>query len=219
MSDYITDKFKSYGAKFVTSVKNFPLTYGATSQSIYNPNTNTVCYTGGLTRIRAIKEMVIACSRADVKLIVAGEFDDSEYQKEVMSLPEWNSVEYLGFLPSTELKEKVLDRASIGIILFINVPNHVNAIPTKVFEYMQAGLPVIASREVLFCKQVTEEENCGLVVDPLNIDEVAQAIRTITSDSELAKQMSANAKQASADKYNWLSQEKSLLEFYQSLFD
>ena len=94
-----------------------------------------------------------------------------------------------------------------------------NAIPTKVFEYMQAGLPVIASREVLFCKQVTEEENCGLVVDPLNIDEVAQAIRTITSDSELAKQMSANAKQASADKYNWLSQEKTLLEFYQSLFD
>ena len=163
--------------------------------------------------------MVIACSRADVKLIVAGEFDDSEYQKEVMSLPEWNSVEYLGFLPSTELKEKVLDRASIGIILFINVPNHVNAIPTKQFEYMQAGLPVIASKEVLFCKQVTEEENCGLVVDPLNIDEVAQAIRTITSDSELAKQMSANAKQASADKYNWLSQEKSLLEFYQSLFD
>ena len=219
VSDYITDKFKSYGAKFVTSVKNFPLTYGVTSQSIYNPNTNTVCYTGGLTRIRAIKEMVIACSRADVKLIVAGEFDDSEYQKEVMSLPEWNSVEYLGFLPSTELKEKVLDRASIGIILFINVPNHVNAIPTKQFEYMQAGLPVIASKEVLFCKQVTEEENCGLVVDPLNIDEVAQAIRTITSDSELAKQMSANAKQASADKYNWLSQEKSLLEFYQSLFD
>lgn len=217
VSDYITDKFKVYGAKAVVSVKNFPLTNGAVNVASYSPNTETICYTGGLTRIRAIKEMVIACSRAGVRLIAAGEFDDSEYENEVISLPEWKTVEYLGFLPSTDLREKVLSKASAGIILFINVPNHVNAIPTKVFEYMQAGLPVIASREVLFCKEVTEKEHCGLVVNPLDIDEVAEAIRKITNNPDLAKQMSANAVKAAADKYNWSSQEKVLLGFYESL--
>ena len=76
---------------------------------------------------------------------------------------------------------------------------------------------MIASREVLFCKQVTQEEHCGLVVDPLDIDEVTEAIRKITNNPDLAKQMSANAVKAAADKYNWSSQEKVLLGFYERL--
>jgi glycosyltransferase involved in cell wall biosynthesis len=177
------------------------------------------CYVGGLTAVRGVKEMIQACDRAGVKLVLAGEFDNPNYFNQIKAMPEWENVDFLGYVPNAEVGEKVYKQASVGLVLLHKAPNHTHSIPIKQFEYMQAGLPVIASREVLFCKQVTEEENCGLVVDPLNIDEVAQAIRTITSDSELAKQMSANAKQASADKYNWLSQEKSLLEFYQSLFD
>ena len=219
-TETIRDKFLEYGKVRTQVVKNYPVFSNDSSQTSYQPEERKfACYVGGLTAVRGVKEMIQACDRAGVGLLLAGEFDNTEYFNQIKAMPEWENVDFLGYVPNAEVGEKVYKQASVGLVLLHKAPNHTFSIPIKQFEYMQAGLPVIASKEVLFCKQVTEEENCGLVVDPLNIDEVAQAIKTIMSDSELAKQMSANAKQASADKYNWLSQEKSLLEFYQSLFD
>lgn len=217
-TETIRRKFLSYGNISTETVKNYPVfADNGTAESHCFPEKAVACYVGGLTEVRGVKEMLEACDKADVKLLLAGEFDNAEYFKQVKSMPQWQNVEFLGYVPTTEVREKVYERSSVGLVLLHKAPNHTFSIPIKQMEYMQAGLPVIASREVLFCKEVTEKEHCGLVVNPLDIDEVAEAIRKITSNPDLAKQMSANAVKASADKYNWSSQEKVLLDFYKRL--
>lgn len=217
-TETIRRKFLSYGNISTETVKNYPVfADNGNAESHCFPEKAVACYVGGLTEVRGVKEMLEACDKAGVKLLLAGEFDNAEYFKQVKSMPQWQNVEFLGYVPTTEVREKVYERSSVGLVLLHKAPNHTFSIPIKQMEYMQAGLPVIASREVLFCKELTEKEHCGLVVNPLDIDEVAEAIRKITSNPDLAKQMSANAVKASADKYNWSSQEKVLLDFYKRL--
>lgn len=218
VTETIQRKFLSYGNISTETVKNYPVfADNGNAEPHCFPEKAVACYVGGLTDVRGVKEMLEACDKAGVKLLLAGEFDNAEYFKQVKSMPQWQNVEFLGYVPNAEVRERVYERSSVGLVLLHKAPNHTFSIPIKQMEYMQAGLPVIASREVLFCKEVTEKEHCGLVVNPLDIDEVAEAIRKIVNNPDLAKQMSANALKASAEKYNWSSQEKVLLDFYKRL--
>ncbi len=217
-TETIRDKFLSYGRLKTEVVKNYPVfPLGGGERRVYSTESRTACYVGGLTAVRGVREMVEACARAEVKLLLAGEFDSLEYQNSVMSMPQWANVEFLGYIPNDKIAERVYNRSSVGLVLLHKAPNHTYSIPIKQLEYMQAGLPVVASEEVLFCKEVTERENCGLVVNPLDTEAAAEAIREIISNPETAKQMSENAFKASSDRYNWFSQEKLLLDFYKSL--
>lgn len=215
VTENIRDKFLSYGKIDTEVVKNFPIVpQGLTQKPNYNPQTLTACYAGGLTAVRGVREMIVACAKAGLKLILAGEFDDRNFYETMKALSEWSNVEYLGFVPNEQITKRVYARASVGLVLLHQAPNHVYSIPVKQLEYMQAGLPIVASREVLFCKQVIQEETCGLVVDPLDTDAVAETIRNIIDNPEQAKQMSENAFRAYSDKYNWSNEEKRLLDFY-----
>lgn len=217
-TETIRKKFLSYGNVPTETVRNYPVfADNGNDKPHCFPKKAVVCYVGGLTEVRGVKEMVEACDKAGVKLLLAGEFDDMDFFNGVKAMPQWQNVEFLGYVPNAEVRERVYERSSVGLVLLHEAPNHTYSIPIKQLEYMQAGLPVIASREVLFCNEVTEKEHCGLVVNPLDIDEVAEAIRKIVNNPDLAKQMSANAVKASADKYNWSSQEKVLLDFYKRL--
>ncbi len=217
-TETIRKKFEAYGTLRTETVRNYPVfADGENRPKHCRPEKAVACYVGGLTEVRGVKEMVLSCYKAGVKLLLAGEFDSADYFEQVKAMPQWENVEFIGYVPNAEVKEKVYDRSALGLVLLHKAPNHTHSIPIKQLEYMQAGLPVVASREVLFCKQVTQTENCGLVVNPLDTDEVAEAIGAIINNPERAKQMSENAFRASADKYNWSSQEKLLLNFYSSL--
>lgn len=217
-TETIRDKFAKYGNIRAVVVKNYPVFPSCESETTNDyDTTKPACYAGGLTALRGVKEMIEACNKAGVKLLLAGEFDNQAYFEQIKAMPEWENVEFLGYVPTSQVREKVYNRSSVGLVLLHKAPNHTHSIPIKQLEYMQAGLPVVASKEVEFCKQVTEEEKCGIVVNPLDTEQAAEAIREIIGNPDLAKQMSANAKRASADKYNWSSQEKTLIELYKAL--
>lgn len=217
-TDNIRDKFLSYERVNAVTIKNYPrLEIAENKANKKEVNKPIACYVGGLTPIRGVREMILSCEKAGVRLLLAGPFDSEEYFKEIRQMPEWKNVEYLGYVESTQVKEKVYDRASLGLVLLHDAPNHRLAIPIKQLEYMSCALPSVSSKEIIFCKEVVEKENCGIVVNPLNIDEVAKAIKTIIDNKDLAKQMSENALNAAQYRYNWQSQENQLLELYKNL--
>lgn len=217
-TENIRNKFLNYKKVKAISVKNYPRVCTSENRIKHNEiSPATACYVGGLTPIRGVKEMILACHKAGVKLVLAGPFDSEEYLKEMQSLPEWQNVEYLGYVESKEVKQKVYDRANLGLALLHKAPNHTLSIPIKQLEYMIEGLPTVSSQEVVFCKQVIEEENCGIVVNPLDIEEISQAILSIINDKNLAQQMSDKAYFSAKEKYNWQSQEKELLNLYKDL--
>jgi glycosyltransferase involved in cell wall biosynthesis len=96
------------------------------------------------------------------------------------------------------------------------LPNHVDAQPNKLFEYMSAGLPVIASDFPLW-RQIVAGASCGLLVDPLNPDAIATAMRWILDNPDEAQQMGANGRQAVQDRYNWAQESSRLVQMYRHL--
>ena len=84
------------------------------------------------------------------------------------------------------------------------------------FEYMSAGLPVIASNFPKW-KNIINETNCGICVNPENPDEIAKAIEFIMTHPKKAKEMGQNGRKLIEKKYNWSIEEKKLNIIYSSL--
>jgi glycosyltransferase involved in cell wall biosynthesis len=106
-----------------------------------------------------------------------------------------------------------LAQADIGLACLHPLPRYIDARPVKLFEYMAAGIPVIAS-DFAGYRRIIEEANCGLVVDPLDPDQLAEAIRFLLDSPEERMRLGRNGRKAVEERYNWRSEEEKLLELY-----
>ncbi|MDC4505526.1 glycosyltransferase, partial [Acinetobacter baumannii] len=127
----------------------------------------------------------------------------------------WNAVNELGQLSRNEVKE-VLQRSVAGLVTFLPVPNHIDAQPNKMFEYMSAGIPVIGSNYPLW-RSIIEDNGCGICVNPEDPEEIAAAIDKLIVDRALAENMGKNGIRAVNEKYNWSIEEKKLFKLYTEL--
>ncbi|MGB4215649.1 MAG: glycosyltransferase [Thermacetogeniaceae bacterium] len=110
----------------------------------------------------------------------------------------------------------VIARCHIGLALLKPIPNYYESYPTKLFEYMALGLPVITSNFPLY-RQVVEKEKCGICVDPESPEETAQAVQYLLEHQDEAESMGRRGQIAAIEKYNWELEQKKLLHFYDSL--
>ncbi len=179
---------------------------------------DNVLYLGGINKIRGIFEMIHAMEQVsipDARLVLVGEFSRQETKTEAMALDGWRRTEFLGWRDRAELSG-IMARARLGLVLFHPEPNHINAQPNKIFEYMSAGLPVIGSHFPLW-RQIIQEGRCGLCVDPLDAKAIAKAIDWILKHPEEAEEMGRRGREAIRTIYNWRAEEKKLLAFYGNL--
>jgi hypothetical protein len=209
---YICDRFLKLGCHAV-NINNYPIL-----TELYLPDVDwskkecAVCYVGGIFYIRGIFEIVEALGQTDTKLLLAGQFWPSALRERVVTMPGWNNVEELGQLNRNEVA-KTLARAMAGLVLFHPEPYHLDAQPNKMFEYMSAGLPVIASNFPLW-KKIIEGNECGICVDPMNPEAIREAIQWLIEHPDEAKRMGENGRRAVEEKYNWESQVLSLTKLY-----
>jgi len=110
----------------------------------------------------------------------------------------------------------IIKKCDIGIATLHPIPNYVESYPTKIFEYMAMGLPVITSNFPLY-KKIIVNSKCGICVDPLNPREIAHAINNFIANPKLVADMGANGRKAVEEIYNWQNEEKKLLDFYQDI--
>ncbi|MCO6499782.1 MAG: glycosyltransferase family 4 protein [Vicingus serpentipes] len=204
--------------KNTISINNFPILNELLLNIDYNTKKeNIICYVGGITKIRGIKEIVNSIESLDLKLLIAGDFLENGLREEVCQLKGWRKVEELGFINRKEVKE-VYAKSKLGLVTLHPVINYIEALPVKMFEYMAAGLPIIASNFPLW-KSIIENNECGICVNPLNPKEIKEAIEYILNNPELASIMGRNGKKLVKEKYNWSIEENKLLNFYSSLIE
>lgn len=212
---FIKQRFMRHCAK-VEVVNNYPIlgelgvAHGTRPQK-----ERAVTYVGDITGIRGSVEMVRAIGETDAKLLLGGRFDSPGLRQQVMQLPGWASVEELGQLSRTAVAV-TFARARAGLVLLHPSPNHTDAQPNKMFEYMSAGLPLIGSNFPLW-REIIEGNSCGLCVDPLDAHAIAQAIRWILDHPEEGARMADNGRKAVREKYNWEAEGQKLLSIYQEL--
>ncbi len=203
--------------KQVQMVANYPLIQEGEQMktSIIDKKLNQICYVGGLFPTRGVKELVEAMELTNATLELAGNFSPAEFEQEVRGLSGWSKVNYLGHVDRQKIMT-ILQSSIAGIVTLHPTRSYVEALPIKLFEYMSAGIPVIASDFPMW-RAIVDECACGICVDPLNHKEIAEAINTLISNPELAREMGENGRKAYFEKYNWSAEEKKLVEFYRSI--
>lgn len=213
---FISRRFRELGAN-VVNVNNYPLLselYAAEIQ--WAKKKNVVCYVGGIAQIRGAFEMVKAIGKTKYRLLLAGNIE-TDIAKSLKQMPSWRQVDALGFV-NRECVRVTMTCSMGGAVLFHPEPNHIDAQPNKMFEYMSAGIPVIASDFPLW-REIVEGNECGICVDPLNTEEIAKAIEFIIENPAEAEQMGKNGRRAVEERYNWSMERKKLMDLYRKLID
>jgi glycosyltransferase involved in cell wall biosynthesis len=199
-------------------VQNFPILDELTkpNPTPYGERPPWIAYVGGISAVRGIGDMVTALGRlpngSSIRLKLVGKFMPESLRGEIEALPGWSHVDYLGWQSRLEVAA-VLDRSRIGLVLFHPHPNHIEAQPNKLFEYMSAGLPVIASDFPLW-REIVLGASCGVVVDPLDPDAIADAIHWLLKNPVDAQHMGERGRKAVLETYNWVAEAQNLLRFY-----
>jgi glycosyltransferase involved in cell wall biosynthesis len=217
----ISRRFAHRNARTVV-ISNYPREHtSAGSPKSWPERTFAVAYTGLLSDDRCIKEIVRAMSllpkNIPARLILAGEFCPATLSDDVANIKGWDRVRMLGAIAPEQVGQ-LLSEVRAGLVLFRPDPNSLECAPNKLFEYMQAGIPVIASDFPGF-RTVVHESKCGLLVNPLDLRAIAGAIEYILSHPQEAEQMGLRGREAVKARFNWDCEERKLLSLYDTLFD
>jgi len=123
-------------------------------------------------------------------------------------------VDFLGWIPTYRGMFAELQSCSVGAILFQPVWwNDYTNLPNKLFDFMAAGLGVVASRFPEMGRVVTET-GCGWLVDPTDPVSVACAIEDALADPEECRARGQAGRRAVLERYNWRTAERALLGVY-----
>jgi glycosyltransferase involved in cell wall biosynthesis len=115
-----------------------------------------------------------------------------------------------------ETVAELLGRARIGLVIFQPEENYIEAYPTKLFEYMAAGLPVVASDFPVW-REIVAGAGCGLLVDPTDPAAVATAVEALLDDPARAEEMGSRGRAAVFERFRWEPEGARLVEFYRRL--
>ncbi|HWA35376.1 MAG TPA: glycosyltransferase family 4 protein [Cyclobacteriaceae bacterium] len=207
---------KYFPANKVTLIRNFPIASSFTRNVKYQDRSDSLIYVGLLSKPRGVLEMFeghrLASQRMKVEFIVGGKFAPALLERELLSK---YRIQYRSWLPYDDMID-ALYQSKIGIIVPHPIERYKTNYPVKLFEYMAAGMPVIASKEGESSGFVTEAD-AGILVDPLNAAAIGDAIVTLLKDPVAASAMGERGRRLILDKYNWEKESVKLLNLYTSL--
>jgi glycosyltransferase involved in cell wall biosynthesis len=195
-------------------INNFPIIGEFDDVLPWAMKRNQVCYVGAISGIRGIRQMTEACTllQSGARLHLAGQFFDPAAEAQVRAHPGWQRVVDLGVLDRAGVRS-VLSASVAGLVTLLPSPNHIDSLPTKMFEYMSSGIPVIASNFPLW-REIIEGNRCGICVEPLDPAAIAAAIDYLMAHPDIARSMGERGRRAVLDKYNWGVEASRLTDFY-----
>jgi glycosyltransferase involved in cell wall biosynthesis len=208
--------FYARRVKRVEVVPNYPLReeFGRISGD-WSAKDRAVCFVGMGSELRCLREMVAAAQASRVKLLFAGSVYPPALLDECKAHAGWKYVEYLGQVSRAEVAQ-VLARSMAGLVVFRAIANHVNAQPNKLFEYMSAGIPLIASDFPVW-RSIVDGSSCGVCVNPTDVMGIAEAMRRLVDNVDIAREMGRRGRRSVETEFNWEEGARPLLRLYQDL--
>lgn len=197
------------------AICNYPILSENEDVVKWSEKKNQACYVGGISELRGVKKNVDAIEKiTDVSLVLAGSFENENLKNEIIS----NSfVNYRGFVSRPEIKE-ILNESKVGLVTLFPMPSYKDSLPIKMFEYMLAGIPVVASDFPLW-REIVNKHECGVCVNPLDVDEISGAIRYLIDNPIVASEMGERGRQAIYQELNWDKEKEKLFTLYLSLLE
>ena len=176
-----------------------------------------VAYVGGISPVRGSTAMVCAMEHVTcgARLDLAGPVTPATHLSELAATAGWRHCRYAGTLDRAGVAT-LLGSAHLGLVLLSPKPAYREALPVKMFEYMAAGLPVLASDLPLW-RQILGQTGAGLTVDPNDPRAIAAAVDHILGTPRLAAEMGRRGRAAVLESFNWEAEARALIALYDQI--
>jgi len=149
---------------------------------------------------------------------VTDRFASKEYEIEYfknISNHKLDNVKVINTVSSSDIM-KLLNQATIAIAPNLRVRKQELAIPTKLFEYMAASLPIVSS-DLPYQKALFSEHKIGILARPEDPDSFVNAIEQLIIDKRMAESLGRNGQLVFKDNFTWESQIPNLIHFYNGI--
>jgi len=214
VSDSIAIEYhQKYGAPFIV-IRNLPVLKDA-------PNTvksNAIIYQGALNVGRGIELMIqtmVLLPEMELWIVGGGDIE-TELKQQVQDLQLENQVKFLGRIPFSDLHDITL-KARIGLSLEENRgKNYYYALPNKLFDYIQARIPVIVS-DLPEMRKIIEDNGVGAVLKDRNPEVLAALILQVLSDDESLAGLN-NKLQYTAQLLCWENEKNKVSNLFNKVF-
>lgn len=167
------------------------------------------------TRYKGLTDLLDAVARLrragrPVQLDVVGDGDDNGfYPQRARRLGVEDVVHFRGRLTGTDLVDAY---HAAGLMA---LPTHYDSFPTVLVEAMACGRPVISTPVGGIPTFVADEVN-GLLVQPGDVGELADALDRLIADRDLAARLAAAGRRKVVAELSWERQAQRTLEVYES---
>jgi hypothetical protein len=186
-------------------------------ETAYRDRQPLIAYVGAISRERGLLQMVDAMAMVqhpDARLVLAGPMPE-DLTDVVAQRRGWDRVVAAGWHSRTAVQD-LLAQSRIGIAVLHPLPNYLDNYPSKLFEYMASGIPSIVSDFPLW-REVIEEVDCGIIVDPLDPRGIAAAIDELLADPDQAEIAGRRGRMATQETLNWAAEGEKLIRLYSQL--
>lgn len=207
-------------ARKIAHVNNYPkrAEYGNIDISPYAERKG-ICYSGALSENRGITTLVEAGKTANAQVVLAGKFSSPAYERKILEMTASGGIEYIGFIENREEVFSLYARCAIGAGLLIDDGQYgkLEGLPTKVYEYMAAAMPVLIS-DFPYNQKLISKYRFGLTANPLDVMEIAAKIKWLIHHPQEAEEMGKNGKRLLEEQFTWeCAAESELLRIYNEI--
>jgi glycosyltransferase involved in cell wall biosynthesis len=181
------------------------------------PRERHALYLGLLSPSRGAETLLAAARLApDIRWRVVGDFQRASDREEFLARvreEEMGNLEWVGVVPYREVPS-VLARAGVGLMPWRATPQHRWAAqPTKLYEYLAAALPIVASR-LDITEEVVAGSGAGLLHPPDDPEALVASVRRILDDSRTAARFGRAGREAFLTRFNYERLGAELLVYY-----
>lgn len=204
-TEHITGTFIKR-ARCVVTLNNYPMLEDIQFQrQTFAKRDRNIAYAGSLDNNRGLEVIRNCMGHIEGKFLFASKETIEGIQ----------NIVNLGPLNRKQVNE-LYSNSRLGIVIYKPLANHIESQPIKLFEYMAAGLPVVASNFPLW-ESIIKGLECGICVDPLSEQTIINAVNMLLDNPEQGQAMGERGRKAIEDKYNWKSEEGKLISLYEKL--
>ena len=166
------------------------------------------------TLLEAFAQVLVTYPWARLALVGDGE-QRQAMQQRAFDLGIGHAVQFTGSVPHAEIP-RLVSAADIAVAPYPSMKNALWLSPMKLFEYMAAGLAVIASA-VGQLEEVIKDGTNGLLVPPGDAAAMAIAIQRLIGDAPLRARLGQQAREDTEQKYSWKQYISRLERLYEAV--
>jgi glycosyltransferase involved in cell wall biosynthesis len=172
---------------------------------------------GSLLLLDIAQQLVV--KHKNLKFYLPDRFASDKFRTKFMELVESRDLEKnIIVFPNVKPHElmSVLNRATIAVSPNLREVKQILALPTKIFEYMAASLPIVASNLPNISPFITDSK-AGILADPDDPSSFVNAIDKLLADREYSYNLGINGSNSFEGKYSWESQIPKLMLYYENI--